>query len=112
MTADTIISVQDLTGGWEKQLVLKNVSVTDPIPSGTEYLTLTATRPETGTVQFSVDGGKRYAPWPVRLKKTDAAGKEVWQEATPDMVTHIRWVIAEDFKPETEITFTYRAIVK
>lgn len=92
--------------------VLKNVSVTDPIPSGTKYLTLTATRPEVGSVEFSIDGGKRYSSWPVRFKTTDAAGKEQWVEATPDMVTHIRWVITEDFEPETEVTFTYRAIVK
>ena len=91
---------------------LKNVSVTDPIPTGTEYLTLTATRPEAGSVEFSIDGGKRYSSWPVRLKKTDEAGKELWVEATPDMVTHIRWTVTEDFEPETEITFTYRAIVK
>ena len=46
------------------------------------------------------------------LTQRQQQGEEVEVEATPDMVTHIRWIIASDFEPETEITFSYRAIVK
>jgi len=91
---------------------LRNISVVDPVPVGTEYIVRTATRPHDGAVEFSIDGGKSYHNWPIRIKKTTADGKEVEAEATPDMVTHIRWTIANDFEPETEITFSYRAIVK
>jgi len=94
------------------ETTLRNVTVVDPVPVGTEYIGRSATRPNDGTVEFSIDGGKSYHTWPIRTKKTNAAGEEVEVEATPDMVTHIRWVIASDFEPETEITFSYRTIVK
>jgi uncharacterized repeat protein (TIGR01451 family) len=91
---------------------LRNVIVVDPVPAGTEYLIRTATRPQDGSVEFSIDGGKTYHDWPIRIKRKTAEGNEVEVEATPDMVTHIRWTIANDFEPETEITFSYRALVK
>ena len=94
------------------QSPLKNISVTDPIPSGTEYIVRSATRPRAGDVEFSIDGGESYHAWPVLYKKTTESGEEIWVEATPDMITHIRWTIAESFEPESEITFSYRAIVK
>jgi uncharacterized repeat protein (TIGR01451 family) len=94
------------------EITLRNISVVDPVPVGTEYIVRTATRPHEGAVEFSIDGGKTYHTWPIRIKEKTADGKEVEAEATPDMVTHIRWTIANDFEPETEITFSYRAIVK
>jgi uncharacterized repeat protein (TIGR01451 family) len=94
------------------ETTLRNVTIVDPVPVGTEYIVRSATRPNEGAVEFSIDGGKTYHSWPIRIKKKDAKGKEVEVEATPDMVSHIRWIMASDFEPETEITFTYRAIVK
>jgi len=91
---------------------LRNVAVTDPIPTGTEYLHATATMPSDGRVDFSIDGGKTYHAWPVRYKKVTKDGREVWADATADMVTHIRWMIPGEFEPETEITFSYRAVIK
>lgn len=91
---------------------VRNVTVVDPVPVGTEYIARTATRPNEGAVEFSIDGGDTYHVWPIRIKKRTAEGTEVEVEATPDLVTHIRWIIASDFEPETEITFSYRAIVK
>ena len=94
------------------ETTLRNVVVVDPVPAGTEYLTRSATRPYDGTVEFSIDGGKTYHSWPIRIKTTNPEGKLVEVVATPDQVTHIRWNIADDFEPETEITFSYRAVVK
>jgi uncharacterized repeat protein (TIGR01451 family) len=94
------------------EMTLRNITVIDPVPTGTAYIDRTATRPNEGAVEFSIDGGKSFHSWPIRIKKKNAAGEEVEVDATPDMVTHIRWVIASDFEPETEITFSYRAIVK
>ena len=91
---------------------LKNVSVIDPIPTGTEYVSLSATRPRAGTVEFSIDSGKTYHVWPVHYKKTLEDGTEVVAQATPQMVSHIRWTIAGAFEPESEITLSYRATVK
>ncbi len=91
---------------------LKNVSVIDPIPAGTEYVSLSATRPRAGIVEFSIDSGRTYHVWPVRYKKTLEDGTEVVVQATPQMVSHIRWTIAGEFEPESEITLSYRATVK
>jgi len=91
---------------------LRNVSVVDPVPHGTEYISLSATRPEVGAVEFSIDGGKVYQVWPVVYTKTLEDGSEEQVEATPDMVSHIRWTISGDMQPESEITFSYRATVK
>ena len=94
------------------EAAIRNVSVTDPIPSGTEYLSHTATRPEKGAVAFSIDGGDAYHAWPVRYQVTLDDGSQEWRDATPDMITHIRWTFSGEFEPEMEITLTYRAKVK
>jgi uncharacterized repeat protein (TIGR01451 family) len=91
---------------------LRSVSVVDPIPHGTEYVSLSATRPEAGAVEFSIDGGDTWHTWPVQYNKKLEDGSEELVEATPDMVSHIRWTISGEFQPESEITFSYRAIVK
>lgn len=91
---------------------LRGVTVTDPVPTGTEYIVNTATRPEAGAVEFSIDAGRSYQTWPIRIKKMNAQGNEVEVEATPDLVTHIRWTIAGDLEPQSSKTFIYRAIVK
>jgi uncharacterized repeat protein (TIGR01451 family) len=101
-----------LTYANDGELPLRNVSVVDPIPHGTRYVSMSATRPATGAVEFSIDGGKSYHAWPVRYKKVLEDGTEQWLEATPDMVSHIRWTIPGEFEPESEITFSYRATVK
>lgn len=91
---------------------IRKVSVTDPVPVGTNYVGQTASPPPGVDVEFSVDHGKTFHAWPVRVKTTDENGAEVWVEATPDMVTHIRWTLTDALDPETEITFSYRAIIK
>ena len=91
---------------------VRNVSITDPVPTGVQYVEETAKQPNAGTVQFSVDGGRTFHAWPVQVKKVAADGTERWADATPDMVTHIRWTLSGDLKPESEITFSYRATVK
>jgi uncharacterized repeat protein (TIGR01451 family) len=94
------------------ETTLRNVVIVDPVPAGTEYVNRSATRPYEGAVEFSVDGGKTFHNWPIRIKKTNADGELVEVVATADQVTHIRWNIGNNFEPETEITFTYRAVVK
>lgn len=91
---------------------VRNVSITDPVPVGTQYVVETAHAPEGSAVEFSVDNGETFHVWPVRVKKTDENGAEVWVDATPDMVTHIRWTLASALDPESEVTFSYRATVK
>ena len=91
---------------------IKNVLITDPVPIGTRLLQPTASRPKDGKVEFSVDGGKNFHPWPVMVKKTTLDGKHKMVEATPDMVTHIRWTVGEAIRPDDSITLSYRTVVK
>lgn len=89
-----------------------NVSIVDPVPAGVRYVAKTAKAPASGSVEFSIDSGKTFHAWPVRFKKVAANGREAWADATPDMITHIRWNVSGGLKPEDEITFSYRATVK
>ncbi len=91
---------------------IRNVLITDPIPIGTKMIHPSATQPKAGKVEFSIDGGKNFQPWPVLIKKTTEDGKETVVEATPDMVTHIRWALGDAIQPDGSITLTYRAVVK
>ena len=91
---------------------VRNVSITDPVPAGVRYVEKTARTAQAGAVQFSVDSGRTFHAWPVRVKKVAADGRESWAEATPDMITHIRWTLSGELKPAGEVTFSYRAKVK
>jgi uncharacterized repeat protein (TIGR01451 family) len=91
---------------------IRNVLITDPIPVGTRMVHPSASRPKTGKVEFSVDGGKSFHPWPVMVKKTTLDGKKKVVEATPEMITHIRWALGDAIQPDGSITLTYRAVVK
>jgi uncharacterized repeat protein (TIGR01451 family) len=92
--------------------VVHKVSITDPVPAGVQYVEKTARTPRAGSVRFSVDNGKTFHAWPVQVKKVAADGRESWIDATPDMITHIRWTLSGELKPEDEIALSYRARVK
>ena len=89
-----------------------NISITDPVPAGVQYVAKTAKNDKAHRAEFSVDSGKTFHAWPVKVTKKTADGKEVTVDATPDMVTHIRWTLSGDLKPANEVTFSYRAKVK
>ena len=91
---------------------VRNIFITDPIPSGAEYIEESATRPDRGRVEFSIDGGRTFRDWPVVITRQNPDGTKTQIEATPDMVTHIRWVLADTFAPTGEITVSYRTFVK
>ncbi|MFQ5510231.1 MAG: hypothetical protein ACE5EO_00125 [Candidatus Krumholzibacteriia bacterium] len=92
--------------------VVRNLFITDPIPSGAEYIDATASRPDGGRVEFSVDGGRTYEDWPIVITRRNPDGTTAQIEATPDMVTHIRWIISDAFDPSGGITVSYRTFVK
>jgi uncharacterized repeat protein (TIGR01451 family) len=93
-------------------VAVRNVSITDPVPAGVQYVAKTAKNEKSHRVEFSVDSGKSFHAWPVKVTKKTADGKEITADATPDMVTHIRWTVSGELKPESEISFSYRAKVK
>lgn len=88
------------------------LSITDPVPAGARYVAKTAHSPKSAAVVFSADGGKTFHKWPVRVKQTHAKGRDVWVDATPEMITHIRWTLSGALEPASEISFSYRAEVE
>ncbi len=91
---------------------VNKLSITDPVPAGARYVAKTARAPKATQVVFSVDGAKTFHAWPVRVKQTNAEGREVWVDATPDMITHIRWTLSGALAPADEISFSYRAEIE
>ena len=96
----------------EGEMSVRNIFITDPIPTGTQYIEASASRPLRGNVEFSVDGGKTYQTWPIKVTEVTPDGREIVTEATPDMVTHIRWTLNDTFTPDEEITVSYRTLIK
>ncbi len=90
---------------------IQNVLITDPVPIGTR-LVHPSSQIKAGRVEFSIDGGKNFQAWPILIKKTGADGRETVVEATPDMVTHIRWALNQAIQPDAGITLTYRTVIK
>ncbi len=91
---------------------IQNIFITDGIPLGTEFVHPSATELKTGDVEYSIDGGKTYQAWPILVKQTNENGEEELVEATPDMVTHLRWALSEPVQPKQGITVTYRTVIK
>lgn len=90
---------------------VRTVAITDPVPAGTEYVVRTATQPGGGAVTFSVDNGRTFHAWPVRVRKV-VDGREVWTEAPARMVTHIRWTLNDELEPAGQVSLSYRAVVR
>ncbi|UCH83880.1 MAG: DUF11 domain-containing protein [Candidatus Latescibacterota bacterium] len=91
---------------------VQNIFIMDPIPPGMSFVHPSATEPADGRVEFSIDGGKTYQAWPILVKQTNDEGVEEVVEATPDMVTHVRWVLTDTFQPEEAVTVSYRTVIK
>lgn len=90
---------------------VRTLAITDPIPAGTEYVVRTATQPGDATVTFSVDHGRTFHAWPVRVRKV-VEGREVWVDAPAGMVTHIRWTLNDELEPAEQVSMAYRAVVR
>ncbi|MBW6512938.1 MAG: DUF11 domain-containing protein [Desulfuromonadaceae bacterium] len=69
-----------------------NVVIVDPLPQGTVYIAGSAV-PAAGAT-FSIDGGTTYqAPTLLTYEVSRADGTRQRQVATPDLYTHIRWIL-------------------
>ena len=90
---------------------VKAVSITDPIPSGTEYVVATAKQQNGIAVEFSVDNGKSFHAWPVRVRQV-VDGRETIVDAPASMVTHIRWTLHNELAPAEEVQLAYRTVVR
>ncbi|MBN1884304.1 MAG: DUF11 domain-containing protein [Candidatus Krumholzibacteriota bacterium] len=88
------------------------VALVGPVPQGTDYLDRTATDVDGLRPIFSIDDGKTYSEAPVTYVVLTKDGGEERREATPDMYTHVKWVMGNALDVGGEVTVTYRVRVK
>ncbi len=88
------------------------INLTGPIPEGTVYLDETATAAKGMHPVFSIDGGESYMEAPVTYVVVNEDGEEEVKEATPDMITHVRWRVDTVLDVGQELVVSYRVQVR
>jgi len=89
----------------------KAISIVDPIPEGTVYLPESAVG-KGSEITYSIDGGKRYQPHPVKYMITKPDGTREEKVASADMYTNIRWVVKELVLPGQKGQVSFKVKVK
>ena len=88
---------------------VKNVQFVDPIPAGMVYVLGSASVGQSGSVAFSIDGGKTYSAQPtVEMAEN---GRKVSKPAPRELYTHVRWTVFESVAPGAQVTAELRAQV-
>lgn len=108
-TGDTILYT--ITAANSGDGLMRNPSIIDPVPDNVEYIPFSATGAN-AQIQYSIDGGSTYHAWPVMYETTDAGGKKVNREATPAMITHIRWKLDTSIPPGESRKLSFRVVVE
>jgi uncharacterized repeat protein (TIGR01451 family) len=81
----------------EGTALAKNAIIVDPIPEGTLYLDSAAGKDT--DIQFSIDGGNSFQKAPVKYIVAKADGTKESRVATPDMYSHVKWVVTKAIPP-------------
>ena len=90
---------------------LKNVKISGPVPKTTVYIAKSAKSDIEVTPEFSIDSGKTYSSEPVKYMKKLPDGTTEEAVATPDMYTHVLWIVPS-FSKSSVLNFNYRVEVK
>lgn len=88
------------------------VNLVGPVPAGTVYLDQTATDIDGLHPLFSIDGGTTYHEYPVTYVYMDENGQEVERTATPDMISHVKWVMSGALDIDQAVSVSYRVQVQ
>jgi uncharacterized repeat protein (TIGR01451 family) len=91
--------------------VMSEPVVTDPIPQGVIYIPNSA-RGEDSEILFSINKGLGFVPWPPTYSVQDKDGNPIQKEASPEMITDIRWVIQTSLEPNEQKILEFNVIVK
>lgn len=86
----------------------EKVVITNPVPEHTLYLDKSA-EGKGATIDFSVDGGKNYAP---AGKLTVMDAQEKVRTAGPADYTHIRWTLLKPLAPGGRGNVSFKAKIK
>jgi len=88
-----------------------NPEIVDPIPKGLVYVANSA-KGENCQIFFSISDGFQYSEWPIMIKLENPQGAQVGQEAGPDQVTHIKWMVRGTVPAGEMKQLTFQAIVQ
>ena len=88
----------------------RNTELVDPIPAGTEYV-IGSARGDGMQLLFSIDGGRTFAPQPVRYQVHTAAGERRELAAEPQMYTHVKWHCPNSIPPGNELEASFEVRV-
>ena len=90
--------------------LMTNPEIVDPIPAGVTYIAESAGGDES-KISFSINQGKAYMDWPPYYTVRNSRGILVQREATPDMVTHIKWNILKNLDPGESTALDFLVVV-
>ncbi len=90
--------------------LMVSAQVVDPIPVGVTYVAESARGADTA-ISFSINQGNTYAPWPLYYTVRNSKGILVKRQATPDMISHIKWALMSDLKPREESSLEFLVVV-
>ena len=84
--------------------------IVDPIPAGVTYIAGSAAGEDT-EITFSMNQGAVYMVWPPNYTVRNSKGILVKREATPEMISHIKWSIQKSLKPGESATMEFVVVV-
>ncbi len=89
----------------------KGLSITQPVPSQTEYVLTSAQTDSAAEIVYSIDGGQSFVAEPM-IEVTLPDGTVELQPAPADMYTHIQWNFGGDLASAQAVNATYNVQVK
>lgn len=93
-----------------KDMPVKDVEFTDPLPPGLHYVAESATASSDDTViEYSIDGGTSYSTRPMIAVTVN--GRRVMRPAPPERYTHLRWRIRGWVQPGAQVVAEFRAVL-
>jgi uncharacterized repeat protein (TIGR01451 family) len=87
---------------------IRGVVFNNPLPAGLRYDAGSAAADRDDVaIEFSIDGGKRYAAQP--MVEVEVDGQRVERPAAPELYTHVRWTVKGQVLPGAQVRAEFRA---
>ncbi|MBC8376554.1 MAG: DUF11 domain-containing protein [FCB group bacterium] len=90
--------------------LMTNPEIVDPIPAGVTYVPNTARGADT-EITYSMNQGNTYMAWPPFYTVRNSKGILVKRDATPEMITHIKWNISKNLDPGDVSSMEFLVVV-
>ena len=90
--------------------LMTSTEVVDPIPAGVIYVAESALGAD-AEISFSINQGSSYMPWPPYYTVRNSKGILVKRKASADMVSHIKWSLTRDLKPQEKSALEFMVVV-